>query len=189
MSLDVISIFSLRNREPLPCFDSRSSCPNCSQLITCISLSPPAMEVILTGAPLTRLSYHPHTRQIPQMKRSCCTLLPISSSSTLTSALTASRSSYTRSTSVAWRYGLMWGWATAWGPLGFCSDECWGKTAALPALPPGQREWEPACCVHSTLSRRTAPRERRGYPNPQVRCTMHMVVVPCQLQAARSPAE
>lgn len=171
----------------MPCFDSRSSFPSCTQLITCVS--PPALEVILTGAPLTHLSYHPRTRQIPQVKRSCCMLLPISSSSTLTSALTASRSSYTRSTSVAWRYGLVWGWATVWGPHGFCSDEYWGRTAARPALPPGQREWKPTCCAHSTLSKCTTPREHCGCPNPQVHCTVHMVVVPCQLQAACSPAE
>lgn len=131
-------------------FDSWSSCPNCSWLIICVCLPPSILEVILTGAPLTHPSYRPHTRQIPQRKRSCCTSLTISSSSTLTSAPTASRSSSTQSTSVAWRYEVVWGWAIAQGALSFHSVECWGRTAALPALLSDQREWEPICCAHST---------------------------------------
>lgn len=184
----MILIFALGNREPLPCFDSWSSCPNCSWLITCVCLPPSTLEVILTGAPLTHPSYRPRTRQIPRRKRSCCTSLTISSSSTLTSAPTASCSSSTQSTSVAWRYGVVWGWAIVQGALSFHSVECWGRTAALPALPSDQREWEPICCAHSTLSRHTAPWEHPSCPNPQACCTSHMVVVPCRLQAACSPA-
>jgi len=63
--LGMILIFSLGNREPWPCFGSGSSCPHCSWLITCVSLPPPALEVMLTGAPVTHPSYRPRTRQIP----------------------------------------------------------------------------------------------------------------------------